>query len=253
MNERFVPVKVDREERPDVDGLYMEAVVTMTGHGGWPMTVFLTPDGRPFYGGTYFPPEPRFNMPSFTQLLDAVSQAYKERRTRARAAGRRPGRRDPGGERAPAVQRAADFGADRQRRVRASRAVRPRATAASGARRSSPRPRTSSSCSAPGATTRSTWCARLSTGWPPAACTTCSAEASTATPWTRPGSYPTSRRCSTTTRCSPRRTSTPGSSPGRSATGASPRRRSTTWPATSGSRKVASPPRRTPTRTASKV
>src|SRR6185369_11939535 len=77
----FVPVKVDREERPDVDGLYMEAVVTMTGHGGWPMTVFLTPDGRPFYGGTYFPPEPRFNMPSFTQLLDAVSQAYKERRT----------------------------------------------------------------------------------------------------------------------------------------------------------------------------
>jgi uncharacterized protein YyaL (SSP411 family) len=77
MNERFVPVKVDREERPDVDGLYMEAVVTMTGHGGWPMTVFLTPDGRPFYGGTYFPPEPRFNMPSFTQLLLAVSKAYE--------------------------------------------------------------------------------------------------------------------------------------------------------------------------------
>jgi uncharacterized protein len=81
MNERFVPVKVDREERPDVDGLYMEAVVTMTGHGGWPMTVFLTPDGRPFYGGTYFPPEPRFNMPSFTQLLLAVSKAYEEQRS----------------------------------------------------------------------------------------------------------------------------------------------------------------------------
>jgi hypothetical protein len=80
MNERFVPVKVDREEHPDVDGLYMEAVVAMTGHGGWPMTVFLTPDGRPFYGGTYFPPEPRYNMPSFRQLLLAVSQAYKERR-----------------------------------------------------------------------------------------------------------------------------------------------------------------------------
>jgi uncharacterized protein len=80
MNERFVSVKVDREERPDVDGLYMEAVVTMTGHGGWPMTVFLTPDGRPFYGGTYFPPEPRFNMPSFTQLLLAVSKAYEEQR-----------------------------------------------------------------------------------------------------------------------------------------------------------------------------
>jgi uncharacterized protein len=81
MNERFVCIKVDREERPDVDGLYMEAVVTMTGHGGWPMTVFLTPDGRPFYGGTYFPPEPRYNMPSFRQLLLAVSEAYGERRS----------------------------------------------------------------------------------------------------------------------------------------------------------------------------
>src|SRR5215204_7643802 len=81
MNKRFVCIKVDREERPDVDGLYMEAVVTMTGHGGWPMTVFLTPDGRPFYGGTYFPPEPRYNMPSFRQLLLAVSEAYRERRS----------------------------------------------------------------------------------------------------------------------------------------------------------------------------
>jgi uncharacterized protein len=80
MNERFVSIKVDREERPDVDGLYMEAVVTMTGHGGWPMTVFLTPDGRPFYGGTYFPPEPRFNMPSFRQLIVAVDEAYRARR-----------------------------------------------------------------------------------------------------------------------------------------------------------------------------
>jgi uncharacterized protein len=80
MNERFVCIKVDREERPDVDGLYMEAVVTMTGQGGWPMTVFLTPDGRPFYGGTYFPPEPRYNIPSFRQILEAVSQAYRERR-----------------------------------------------------------------------------------------------------------------------------------------------------------------------------
>jgi len=80
MNERFVCVKVDREERPDVDGLYMDAVVAMTGQGGWPMTVFLTPDGRPFYGGTYFPPEPRFNMPSFRQVLLAVSEAYEGRR-----------------------------------------------------------------------------------------------------------------------------------------------------------------------------
>jgi uncharacterized protein YyaL (SSP411 family) len=80
MNERFVPVKVDREERPDVDGLYMEAVVSMTGQGGWPMTVFLTPDGRPFWGGTYFPPEPRPGLPSFREVLLAIDQAYRERR-----------------------------------------------------------------------------------------------------------------------------------------------------------------------------
>jgi uncharacterized protein YyaL (SSP411 family) len=80
MNDHFVSVKVDREERPDVDGLYMDAVVSLTGHGGWPMTVFLTPDGRPFYGGTYYPPEPRYNMPSFRQLLLTVSAAYRERR-----------------------------------------------------------------------------------------------------------------------------------------------------------------------------
>jgi hypothetical protein len=80
MNELFVPVKVDREERPDVDGLYMDAVVAMTGHGGWPMTVFLTPDGRPFYGGTYFPPEPRHGLPSFEQVLQAVAEAYRTRR-----------------------------------------------------------------------------------------------------------------------------------------------------------------------------
>ncbi len=80
MNERFVSVKVDREERPDVDGLYMDAIVAMTGQGGWPMTVFLTPDGRPFYGGTYFPPEPRHGLPSFSQVLQAVSEAYRVRR-----------------------------------------------------------------------------------------------------------------------------------------------------------------------------
>jgi uncharacterized protein YyaL (SSP411 family) len=80
MNEYFVPVKVDREERPDVDSIYMDAVVWLTGHGGWPMTVFLTPEGRPFYGGTYFPPEPRHGLPSFRQLLQAVADAWRERR-----------------------------------------------------------------------------------------------------------------------------------------------------------------------------
>jgi uncharacterized protein YyaL (SSP411 family) len=81
MNENFVCVKVDREERPDVDSVYMDAVVSLTGHGGWPMTVFLTPEGEPFFGGTYFPPEPRHGLPSFKQLLAAVADAWKERRT----------------------------------------------------------------------------------------------------------------------------------------------------------------------------
>jgi len=80
MNQRFVCVKVDREERPDVDSVYMEATQAMTGHGGWPMTVFLTPDGAPFYCGTYFPPEPSRGMPSFGQLMDAVTQAWTDRR-----------------------------------------------------------------------------------------------------------------------------------------------------------------------------
>jgi uncharacterized protein YyaL (SSP411 family) len=80
MNEHFVNVKVDREERPDVDALYMDATVAITGQGGWPMTVFLTPEGEPFYAGTYFPPEPRHGMPAFPQLLVAVAEAWKEQR-----------------------------------------------------------------------------------------------------------------------------------------------------------------------------
>ena len=80
MNERFVNVKVDREERPDVDAVYMDAVVAMTGHGGWPMTVFLTPEAEPFFGGTYYPPERRHGLPSFRDVLTAVSGAYRDRR-----------------------------------------------------------------------------------------------------------------------------------------------------------------------------
>src|SRR5213083_1531251 len=80
MNERFVSVKVDREERPDVDAVYMDAVVALTGQGGWPMTVFLTPGGEPFFGGTYYPPEPRHGMPAFQQVLVAIAEAYKTQR-----------------------------------------------------------------------------------------------------------------------------------------------------------------------------
>jgi uncharacterized protein YyaL (SSP411 family) len=80
MNEHFVCVKVDREERPDVDSIYMEAVQGMTGHGGWPLTGFLDPDGVPFYGGTYFPPEPRQGMPSFRMVMEAVAESWAQRR-----------------------------------------------------------------------------------------------------------------------------------------------------------------------------
>lgn len=70
LNRDFIAVKVDREERPDVDAVYMDAVVALSGQGGWPLSVFLTPDGEPFYGGTYFPPEPRHGMPSFAEVLE---------------------------------------------------------------------------------------------------------------------------------------------------------------------------------------
>jgi uncharacterized protein YyaL (SSP411 family) len=80
MNENFVSIKVDREERPDVDAVYMEATQAMSGQGGWPMTCFLTPDGQPFHCGTYYPPNPRPGMPSFAQLLHGIAQAWRERR-----------------------------------------------------------------------------------------------------------------------------------------------------------------------------
>src|ERR687891_625742 len=74
MNKLFVSIKVDREERPDIDAIYMEAVQMMTGSGGWPMTVWITPEGRPFYGGTYYPPEDRHGMPSFRRVLEAIAE-----------------------------------------------------------------------------------------------------------------------------------------------------------------------------------
>jgi uncharacterized protein YyaL (SSP411 family) len=89
MNEHFVPIKVDREERPDVDDIYMEAVQGMTGHGGWPLTVFLDSEAVPFYGGTYFPPEPRQGIPSFRQVLEATAGAYRNQREELREASSR--------------------------------------------------------------------------------------------------------------------------------------------------------------------
>ena len=89
MNERFVCIKVDREERPDVDAIYMDAVQAMTGRGGWPLNAFLTPDGVPFYAGTYFPPEPRHGMPSWPQVLAGVADAWQEQRAEIESSGER--------------------------------------------------------------------------------------------------------------------------------------------------------------------
>src|SRR5699024_10780037 len=84
VNATSVPIKVDREERPDLDAVYMGATVAMTGQGGWPMSVWLTPDGQPFHAGTYFPPDPRHGMPSFRQVVAAVAEAWQDRREEVR-------------------------------------------------------------------------------------------------------------------------------------------------------------------------
>ena len=138
LNRDFVSIKVDREERPDIDAVYMLATQALTGQGGWPMTCFLTPDGEPFYCGTYFPPDPRHGMPSFGQLLDAISEAWRDRRdevigrrrarspTRLAAAGvaGAPGERRP----TPSTTRPLE-----RRGADARRAVRPRSGGFGGA------------------------------------------------------------------------------------------------------------------------
>ena len=88
LNEHFISIKVDREERPDLDSIYMDAVVALIGSGGWPMTVFLTPAGEPFFGGTYFPPEPRHGLPSFKQVLLGVAEAWRDQRSEVDRSGR---------------------------------------------------------------------------------------------------------------------------------------------------------------------
>src|ERR671924_1886517 len=81
INENFIAIKVDRDERPDVDSRYQAAVSAISGQGGWPLTAFLTPDGKPFYGGTYFPPNDLYGRPSFKRVLLAIAQAYREQRS----------------------------------------------------------------------------------------------------------------------------------------------------------------------------
>jgi uncharacterized protein YyaL (SSP411 family) len=112
MNEHFVSIKIDREERPDLDQIYMDTVTRLTGRGGWPLTVFCTPEGKPFYGGTYFPPEPRHGLPSFRQILLGVAQAYREQRAEVAENARRilealAERPDGGAQSAPGAATAA--------------------------------------------------------------------------------------------------------------------------------------------------
>ena len=145
MNEHFVSVKVDREERPDVDAIYMQAVQAMTGHGGWPLNAFVDPDGVPFFGGTYFPPESRQGMPSFRQVLEGVAEAWDTKREEIRAAAPQTVERLSGDlARAPIGGRAL-AGRARRGRARARGAVRSRQRRLRRARRSSRRRARSSS------------------------------------------------------------------------------------------------------------
>ena len=147
MNEHFVPIKLDREERPDLDAIYMEACQAMTGHGGWPLNVFLTPEQVPFYAGTYFPPEDRRGMPSWRRVLEAVAEAWTESATRS---ARAPNASSSGSRAVPCSSPAEVLDPRHPRRGRgdACGPLRPRSTAASGAPRSSRSPLRSSYCSA---------------------------------------------------------------------------------------------------------
>ena len=204
MNERFVCVKVDREERPDVDAIYMEAVQAMTGHGGWPLNVFLTPDQVPFYGGTYFPPEPRHGMPAWRAGARGGRRGWRERsatrssssgaRWRARLA-RRRARCEPPTSRSTA--------AARRRRSRALRATSTRATAASGGAPKFP-PSSRDRVPARAAARREMAAAHAAARWPRGGIYDQVGGGFARYASTRPGRARTSRRCSTTTRCSPR-------------------------------------------------
>ena len=141
MNERFVCIKVDREERPDIDAICMEACQALTGHGGWPLNTFLTPELEPFYAGTYFPPEPRQGLPSWRMVLLAVADAWRERRGRSRGTGGASGRGDRRDRADRALERPDRRRACSTTRSRTSERSMTRSTAASAARRSSRPPR----------------------------------------------------------------------------------------------------------------
>ena len=237
LNAGFVAIKVDREERPDLDALYMDAVQAMTGQGGWPMSVLLTPDGRPFYGGTYFPDQPRHGLPSFRQVLAGVHDAWTNRRDEVEANASQLAEAIARGQQAPSLTLApgtagsghenpggATREPDRPRSGGSERAgYRKRGPAgvvrlcerAAGEAPPSSRSRWPSSCffGVPAFRRRRGLrggAAARSMRWPAAASTISSAAASRATRPTACGWCRTSRRCSTTTRSSPASTCTRG-------------------------------------------
>ena len=253
INAGFVAVKVDREERPDIDAVYMAATQAMTGQGGWPMTCFLTPAGEPFHCGTYYP------TAHFRRLLAAVTQAWTDDGARvrssagqiaARLADNAAARLPPAGLDAEALEAAVqelvgEFDA-RERRVR-GRAEVP-AVDDAGVPAAPPRAHRFGA-------RRCTSRRRRRGGWPAAACTTSSRAVSPATAWTRAGSSRTSRRCSTTTRCCCG--STPTSPASRARMRPSPggwrRRPRSSCCGTCARPRAGSPRRWTPTRTASRA
>ena len=212
MNENFIPIKVDREERPDLDQIYMDAVQLITGRGGWPLTMFLTPDGRPFFGGTYYPPEDRQGMPGFPRVLAAVSQAYRDKAQEVtnnvekltEALGALTNYVPTGGDLKPGLA------AESARALARTTTV---STAAWGRRRNFPTRSCSRcffACMRPTATSRwPRWFVTRCRRWRAAESTIRSAAGSIATASTSDGWCRTSRRCSTTTRCWRGFTSTP--------------------------------------------
>ena len=224
MNERFVCIKVDREERPDVDAIYMDAVQAMTGRGGWPLNVFTTPEQVPFYAGTYFPPETRHGMPSWMMVLEAVARGVGP--SAARRSGPAAGASSSASRARPPSRPSSEPIEPRQldAAVGPLRADFDPAHGGFGGAPNSRPPRRSSSFSA-GERRRCRWtrCAR----WRRAASTTRSAAGSPATRSTPPGRSRTSRRCSTTTRCSRGPTCTASRSPATTSSGARAATRST--------------------------
>ena len=251
LNRDFVAIKVDREERPDLDDVYMAAVQALTGSGGWPMSVFLTPELEPFFGGTYFPPDDRHGLPAFRRVLDGVADAYRNRRAEVVAQGAQLARHlresvaIPAGQQDPGVEMldraAAAAGRELRRRARrlwrsaqVPRADDPGVPAAHLAANRRRRPA--------GHGDAAPW-----TAWPTAASTTSSAAASPATAPMSAGWCRTSRRCCTTTRSWRTPTSRRIGPPAQSATRRSRSRPSTSCSASSGPMRAAWPPHSMPT------